>query len=197
MNAFLKNTRPAPAKVAILVLVGVVGVGGSMAMLLLGRGQWPTYVGAVAMAFAAAAFASTARRLYGGEPVRPAMRGFLIGFLGAMTAYVVLLLGAVQLYMAGLTQGALGYAAALAPVIALVAAFASLGLYVLRETDELLRRITVESLLWALGATLSLATAWGVLEAFGKAPHLQLWVVAPVFAVVFGLAQGLVSWRYR
>lgn len=197
MNAFLKNTRPAPAKAAILVLVGVVGVGGSMAMLLLGRGQWPTYLGAVTMAFAAATFASTARRLYGGEPVRPAMRGFLIGFLGAITAYVILLLAAVQLHVAGLAQGALGYAAALAPVLALIAAFASLGLYIFRETDEMLRRITVESLLWALGATLSLATAWGIMEAFGKASHLQLWVVAPVFALLFGLAQGLVSWRYR
>lgn len=197
MSSFLKNSRPAPPKAALLVLVGVVGIGGSLAMLLLGRGQWPTYVGAVAMAFAAAAFASTARRLYGGEPVRPAMRGFLIGFLGAMTAYVVLLLGAVQLYLAGYTQGPLGYVVALAPVIALVAAFASLGLYIFRETDELLRRITVESLLWALGATLSLATVWGIFEAFGKAPHLQLWVIGPVFALLFGLAQGLVAWRYR
>ncbi|GEM_PF-1091765 len=197
MNAFKKKNRPAEAKPAALAIIAVSGIGGSMALLLNGDGEWPSYIGAVGMVLAAVAFSTTAGRLYGGDPVRPALRGFLIGFLASITAYALLLFGAIRLHAAGLAEGALGYAAALAPALALVGAFVSLGIYLHRETDELLRRVAVESLLWALGGVLTLATAWGILEGFGLAPHLQLWVVAPVFAVLFGLSHGLVSWRYR
>ena len=197
MNSFLKNSRPAPPKAAVLTLIGAVGVVGSMAMIMTGQGQWPTYAGAVGMAFTGVAFGVAAGRFYRKEPLRPVMRRFLVGFLGSMTAYTLLLVGAVWLYATGQATGWIGYAAALAPALAIIAAFASLGLYVLGETDEMLRRITVESLLWAMGATLSLATVWGIFEAFGLAPHLQLWVIGPVFALLFGLAQGLVAWRYR
>lgn len=197
MNSLRKKNRPAEPKPAALAIIGVSGIGGSMALLLNGDGEWPSYLGAVGMALAAIAFGVTAGRLYGGDPVRKALRDFLIGFLVSITAYALLLLGAIRLHAAGLAHGVLGYAAALAPALALVGAFASLGIYLHRETDELLRRVAVESLLWATGGVLALATAWGILEGFSLAPHLQLWVVAPVFAVLFGLAHGLVSWRYR
>ncbi|PXA86490.1 hypothetical protein DMC25_13830 [Caulobacter sp. D4A] len=197
MNALKKKNRPTEAKPAALAIIGVSGIGGSMALLLTGDGEWPSYVGAVGMVLAAVAFGATAGRLYGGDPVRPALRGFLIGFLVSIIAYALLLLGTIRLDAAGLAHGALGYAAALAPALALAGAFASLGIYLRREPDDLLRRVAVESLLWGLGGVLALATAWGILEGFGLAPHLQLWVVAPVFAVLVGVAHGLVAWRYR
>ncbi len=76
-------------------------------------------------------------------------------------------------------------------------AIASVALYLAEETDEFARTTLTHSLLWGAAATLSVATVWGFLETFDKAPHAPTWATVPVFAVFMGLAQALVARRYR
>jgi hypothetical protein len=52
-------------------------------------------------------------------------------------------------------------------------------------------------LLWGIGATLSVAVTWGFLENFGQLRHMDLYLVYPLFCVLFGLALGIQQMRYR
>jgi hypothetical protein len=65
------------------------------------------------------------------------------------------------------------------------------------EPDEFARSLMVQSMLWGLGVTLSVTTVWGFMENFAAAPHLDLYLVFPLFMIAFGLAQPLVRARYR
>jgi hypothetical protein len=159
-------------------------------------GPW-LFVGAVGAAGSTFGYIWGGMRVFSREPVRPVMRRYMLRFGASMSAYTVLLMGAVSLHDKGLTTGPLGYAIALAPAIAVLCAIASLGLYLAEETDEFLRANLIQSLLWGTGATLGVATVWGFLETFDKAPHVPGWAVVPLFAIAMGVAQILISRRYR
>ena len=93
--------------------------------------------------------------------------------------------------------GALAYAAALlvaAPVIGMVA---SMGFYLRDETDEVERAIQMQCALWATGGVLALTAAWGFLEMFALTPHLELWLVFPLWAMLLGASNLFVRRRYR
>ncbi len=180
-----------------------VGLVGGFIAALLGciwlmqrQGAW-FYVGVVGATGVTFGYVYAAMKVFARETVRPAMRRYTLRFGGSMSAYVLLLLIGVTLHNQGLTEGALGYAVALAPAVAVLCAIASLGFYVAEETDEFIRANLIQSLLWGTGATLGVATVWGFLETFGKAPHVPGWAAVPVFAIAMGLAQALISRRYR
>jgi hypothetical protein len=160
------------------------------------QGVW-FYVGAAGAASVTFGYVYAAMRVFARDAVRPAMRRYTLRFGASMSAYVLLLLLAVSLHNHGLAEGPLGYVIALAPAVAVLCAIASLGFYVAEETDEFIRANLIQSLLWGTGATLGIATVWGFLETFGKAPHVPGWATVPVFAVAMGLAQALISRRYR
>jgi hypothetical protein len=170
--------------IALSVLVGKQG------------GIW-SYIGGLGTVAASLAFALLSNRLFRREKIRPPMRRYLLRLGVSMSLYAVLLVAAVSLARQGLAEGAWGYAIALAPTIGVLGAIATVGFYLAEETDEFARTTVMHSLLWATAGTLSIATIWGFLETFDKAPHVATWATVPVFAVVMGLAQALIARRYR
>ena len=52
-------------------------------------------------------------------------------------------------------------------------------------------------MLWGLGVTMSVCTAWGFLENVELVAHLPLYLVFPMFCGTMGLAQPLVRRSYR
>jgi hypothetical protein len=170
--------------IALSVLVGKQG------------GIW-SYIGGLGTVAASLAFALLSNRLFRREKIRPPMRRYLLRLGVSMSLYAVLLVAAVSLARQGLAEGAWGYAIALAPTIGVLGAIATVGFYLAEETDEFARTTVMHSLLWATAGTLSIATIWGFLETFDKAPHVPTWATVPVFAVVMGLAQALIARRYR
>ncbi|TCS12631.1 hypothetical protein [Caulobacter sp. BK020] len=173
-------------------------IGGMLLSVRVGAlgGIW-SFVGGLGTVAASLAFAYGANRLFRREPLRPPMRRYLLRFGISMSAYVVLLIGAMMLHRHGLTQGPLGYLIALAPAAAILGTIASMGFYLAEETDEFHREVLIQSLLWGMAVTLGAASVWGFLETFGKAPHAPAWAVVPVFAVAMGLSQPFIARRYR
>ena len=114
-----------------------------------------------------------------------------------MLIYAVLIVTSAHGFKAWAPQGALKYLLALGPALPLLAVLAWIGLYIREETDEFRRMKVVYSLVIATGLTLAATTVWGFLEEFAGWPHVALLWTFPIFAVAMGVAQPVVSWRYR
>ena len=71
------------------------------------------------------------------------------------------------------------------------------GLYLAEEKDEFERTVLSQSMLWGIGATLTVTTSWGVLELYDKVRHLNpLWVFF-LFCFFMSTARLLLKLRYR
>lgn len=127
----------------------------------------------------------------------PAVRRYLARFFPAMIAYVVVLSGSLWLIESHSPQGVLLWILGAAPAIPIIAVIAVMGLYLAEETDEFLRLVLVQSMLWGIGFTLAAGTVWGFLENVGLVPHFPLYLIFPVFCGAFGLAQPFVRRRYQ
>lgn len=112
-------------------------------------------------------------------------------------AYVAALLLAITAYRQFHWTGVLAYAAALLPALPLSGMFIAMGFYLREETDEFQRQVQVESCLWATGGVLVLCAGWGFLDMFGLVPHVEAWVLVPVWAVFLGVANLFIRRRYR
>lgn len=67
----------------------------------------------------------------------------------------------------------------------------------LGRADELVRRVHIEALAVAAGATSFLALGYGLLEALARFPRLELWWVFVAVGLIWSLA-GFILWRrYR
>lgn len=126
-----------------------------------------------------------------------AARRYLRRFFPTMIAYVVVLAASLRLIEAYHPKGPLLWLLGVAPAIPVMGVIAVMGLYLMEETDEFLRTVLAQSMLWGIGITLGLATAWGFLENVGAAPHFPLYLIFPVFCGSFGLAQPFVRRRYQ
>ncbi|HWU81305.1 MAG TPA: hypothetical protein VN158_14720 [Caulobacter sp.] len=132
-----------------------------------------------------------------GNPLTPAGRRYLARFFPAMFSYVVVLLASLWFIETYHPKGPLLWVLGVAPAIPVIAVIAVMGLYMMEETDEFLRTVLVQSMLWGIGVTLALCTAWGFLENVGVIPHFPLYLVFAVFCGAFGLAQPFVRRRYQ
>ena len=92
--------------------------------------------------------------------------------------------------------GFIVYLLAVLPALPLVASLAVIGVYIAEETDEFERSILVQSMLWGLGGTLSVATVWGFLEDFARAPHLSSFYIFIFFWIFMGISQPFIRRRY-
>lgn len=126
-----------------------------------------------------------------------AARRYLARFLPAMVAYVAILFGSIWALTNLRPDGLLLWLVAVAPALPIIAAIAAMALYMVEETDEFLRAILAQSMLWGIGVTMALCTVWGFLENAGLLPHPPLYLIFPLFCASFGLAQPFVSRRYR
>jgi hypothetical protein len=127
----------------------------------------------------------------------PAARRYLVRFFPAMIAYVAVLFASLHVIERYDPKGPLLWALGVAPALPVIAVIAVMGLYLMEETDEFLRAVLVQSMLWGMGLVLSFCTAWGFLENVGVVPHLPLYLVFPFFCGAFGLVQPLIGRRYR
>jgi hypothetical protein len=86
-------------------------------------------------------------------------------------------------------------AVALLPIIPTAFLFAAI-VRLVRGTDELFRRITIESLALAGGATALLAVTYGLIEG-DRVPRLSAWWTYCVFMSAWIVASFFVRRRYR
>ncbi|MBI1407535.1 MAG: hypothetical protein GC145_15595 [Caulobacter sp.] len=127
----------------------------------------------------------------------PAARRYMRRFVPAMLAYVVVLFASIYVLDQLHPTGLLLWGAAIAPSLPILAVIAVMGLYIVEETDEVPRTVAVQSMLWGIGISLSVATVWGFLENADLAPHLSSFLMFPMFCAAMGLSQPFIWRRYR
>lgn len=118
-------------------------------------------------------------------------------FFPAMALYIVFVFSASWAFPRYHPVGIAAYLLAVLPAIPIVAVIIIVGLYLADEKDEFQRAFLVQSMIWSIGATLSVTTIWGFLELFAKAPHLPPFLIFPLFWFFVGLATPLLKLRYR
>ncbi len=120
----------------------------------------------------------------------PAGRRYLIRFVPAMTAYVVVLLGVVAvLKPPHAPTGPIVYLLAAAPALPVLVVIWAMGRFIVEETDEYLRARQVEAMLWATGLTLGACTVWGFLETYAPVPHVPAYFAFILFCLCLGVVQ--------
>jgi len=101
--------------------------------------------------------------------------------------YSILLVAAVYGFKHHLISGVAVWIAGALPALPIIGIFAAIGLYLLEETDEYLRMMTVRQTLWASGFSLSVATIWGFLESFDLVNHIPVYWVSVLWFGGLGL----------
>jgi preprotein translocase subunit SecY len=94
-------------------------------------------------------------------------------------------------------HGVLSYLVAVLPALPIIGALVYTGVYLAEENDEFQRNLLVQSLLGGTGGILAVTTAWGYMEDFARAPHMDLIWVYPLFWLFAGISYRLVIARYR
>jgi len=180
-----------------LMLIGVsVGLGSASAgMLLMPRPY--SALAASGLSLACVQLSQMIIWFFPGTRARTSLGRYRLPLLLSLSLYLIALFGALILFRLGLAAGPTGYLIAAAPAVPLAGAAIVAALFLKNDADELMRRMTVESALWAGGVTLVETTTWGFLETFGLAPHLLLWWVAVAFFVQLSVAGVVVGRRYR
>ena len=85
----------------------------------------------------------------------------------------------------------------LLPAIPIVGVIVIVGLYLRDENDEFQRALLTESLLWGMGGTLAVTSAWGFLENFHQARHFPAFYTFILFWLFVALAGFVQRLRYR
>ena len=74
---------------------------------------------------------------------------------------------------------------------ALLGIFVIVHRFLTEETDEAAREMFIDGVMWSGTLTLCETAVWGLLETFGKAPHLAMWAVPVVFLMQIGVTGPL------
>jgi putative oxidoreductase len=86
-------------------------------------------------------------------------------------------------------RGAWGFSLAVAaPVIGHLWAY----LVWMRDSDEFMRALTAKRFIMATGVTLAIASIWGFMELYAKAPHVSAAMVYPLLWLCFGLVSPFI-----
>ncbi len=129
------------------------------------------------------------------QPMRPAIRRYMMRFTVAMGGYVVFLPLAITYWQQQAPSGPVAWLVALAPAIPVVFAVRALALLLKEEDDDYWKARHMFAHTWATNATLALATIYGFLDMFGLVPDVDLWAVFPLWAVCLMPAQLIGKWR--
>lgn len=62
------------------------------------------------------------------------------------------------------------------------------ALVLMRESDEFVRALMAKRFILASGLSMALFSAWGFGESYADAPHLEGWLIYPLFWACYGLA---------
>jgi hypothetical protein len=127
----------------------------------------------------------------------PATRRYLIRFVSTIAAYAVALLFADWCIHRLHPTGALLYGLATLPAVPIIGVIVVVGLYLAEEKDEFQRNLLIQSMLWGLGAILSLTSVWGFLQLYAHVHPFQPYMTFPLFWCFQGIATAALRWRYR
>jgi len=127
----------------------------------------------------------------------PAIKRYNYRGAVVMALYVVFLLLAVWVFKLHPPTGVAAYALAVLPSLPIVGMLVVAGLYLAEEKDEFIRNTQVQAMLGGIGGTLAVTSVWGFLENFVHVPHMDLYLVFPLFWVFVGVSMFVVKLRYR
>ena len=130
-------------------------------------------------------------------PKSKAERRYVYRLAPTMFIYVAFLFVAQRAFHHYHPTGPLAYFLAVLPALPLIGSLAIVGLYITEESDEFLRSMLIESMLWGLGGALSVGTVWGFLEEYTSAPHISIFYVYIFFWIFMGLSRPFIRMRYR
>lgn len=119
-------------------------------------------------------------------------RKYVIRTMSFMAGYVAINLLAIAGAFDEIIGRPIAWALALsvaAPVIGQI--WATLEL--LRGSDEYVRAMLTKVFVLATGLTLAVCTVWGFGESYANAPHIEVWLVYPVFWACFGVVTPFAS----
>ena len=94
-------------------------------------------------------------------------------------------------YGQALLNGPLVYLVAASPALPVIGMMWS-ALRFMARSDEFVRAVFAKRFIISTGVTLSFCAVWGFLETFAGAPHIPLWMVIPIFWLVFGVLTPLI-----
>jgi|SRR5271165_3335554 len=126
-----------------------------------------------------------------------ATRRYLWRFLPTMGLYVAFLFTAVWVFSRYHPTGVLAYALAVLPALPIIGVIVVVGLYLSEEKDEFQRTVLIQSMIWGIGVTLAITTVWGFLEDFVNVPHMQPYLVFPIYCALSGIFTPILKARYR
>ena len=93
--------------------------------------------------------------------------------------------------------GALAYLCAFLNSVPMIAFIVVFGLYLAEEKDDFMRALWVQSMLWGIGATLTITTFCGTLANYGQGTLIDISSVQFVFGLVMCFTMIVLKWRYR
>lgn len=140
-------------------------------------------------------FAASARLKRG--RIGPVMQRYRRRLAIALMSYFVALMSSIYLLHKVSLSGALLWIVAAAPAVPILGVLVTMGLYLKEEPDEFERAVHVEAMLWGLGSVLGVSTVWGFLSNAHVVPAPPLFLIFPLFCLVWGLSQPLIRRRYQ
>lgn len=124
-------------------------------------------------------------------------RPFLIRFVGGMVGYAILLVAALlAVGSKWVVNTAVSVIVILFPMLPLLYAMTAV-VNNIRQQDELIQHIHLESILITALLTGGLTFSYGLLEAAELVPSLPMVIVAPSMILIWGITNNLISRRYR
>lgn len=127
----------------------------------------------------------------------PAQRRYVIRMWISAALCVLFSVVAALIFRLCHPHGLVSYPVAILPALPIMGALIYTGVYLAEEKDEFQRNLLVQSLLGGTGGILAATTAWGYMEDFAHAPHMDPIWVYPLFWVFAGISYVLVKARYR
>ena len=127
--------------------------------------------------------------------ISPASLRFLWRFIGATILYGVLITGATWVAKSIDPTPAALVALSILPAIGIAAALIVIGLYLIEETDEYVRKRQAIAMLVSIGVLLTLSTALGFLQQRNLIGTIDLLLVFPAWCVIWSIAQTWMAIR--
>lgn len=115
---------------------------------------------------------------------------YTIGICFWMALYVLILFGSILGIQHLHPTGALLYLFAVAPALPIGGTIIVFLRYI-EQVDEYIRGVMLKRFILATGLTLFICTAWGFAEENAGAQHLALYLVYPLFWMMFAVSSAL------
>lgn len=121
-----------------------------------------------------------------GKQTTAAGRKYVFRTMAFMSGYVAVNVAAIFGAFDDIASTPAAWALALtvsAPVVGQIWATLSL----MRDSDEFVRAVTAKQFIVASGLAMAIASVWGFGESYADAPHVDAWMIYPLFWACFGV----------